>query len=141
MNTSQPLSRLSPWDHWYRRALPSYWIFLFCVTHFPKLTLDIGFPQGDKMAHAVAYALLAFLFWRFFQTFGLIRSATFVWWAALWIGLYAALDEWLQPFVNRSGDVWDWVLDMVGAVCVLVMLELRRRKTARKETSPSHAGD
>lgn len=136
MSTSSPPTRLSPWDHWYRRALPAYWIFLFCVTHFPKLTLDVGIPKADKLAHSVAFALLAFLFWRFAETFGPVRSGLFVWSAAFWISLYAAFDEWLQPFVNRSGDFHDWLFDMGGAAIALALLEWRRRRAATSSTEP-----
>ena len=130
MSEPAPSKRFSPWNHWYRRALPAYWIFLFCVTHFPKLTLDIGIPEAGALAHIGAFAVLAFLYWRFIETFSPIRSVRFMWGAAFWIGLYAAFDEWLQPFVNRTGDVWDWACDMLGAAIVLALLEWRRRRLA-----------
>ena len=135
MNERATLKARPGWDHWYRRALPAYWIFLFCVTHFPKLTLDLPVRRGDKIAHSVAYGLLAFLFWRFGETFGRPLSARFVWLAALWIGLYGAVNEWLQPFVGRSGDVLDWVYDVAGAGVVLAGLEWRRRRLARRSAA------
>jgi len=120
--------RRSAWDHWYQRALPAYWIFLFCSTHLPKLELQIRVTAADKIAHGVGYGLLAFLFWRFAETFRRPLSGRFVWIALLWISAYGALDEWLQPYVNRSGDVLDWVYDTLGAAAVLLGLEWHRRR-------------
>lgn len=126
--------RQPSWDHWYQRALPAYWIFLFCSTHFPKLKLDLHVRAPDKIAHCVGYGLLAFLFWRFAETFRRPLSKRFVWLALLWISAYGALDEWLQPFVNRSGDVLDWVYDVIGAAAVLGALEWRRRRLIQKNS-------
>lgn len=119
---------ITRWDSFYRRLLPAYWIFLFCSTHLPRLKLDMPVRQADKIAHLVAYALLALLFWRFAETFRRPLSGRFVWIAAGVIAVYAAIDEWLQPFVGRNGDVIDWLYDVVGAVVVLGLLELRRRQ-------------
>jgi VanZ family protein len=114
------------WNHWYRRALPAYWIFLFCATHFPKLKLGAGAP-GDKSLHGAAFAVLTFLFWRFAETIRRPLPAPFAWLALLILGLYAALDEYLQRFVGRTADLMDWVSNMAGIVIVLGVLEYRRR--------------
>jgi VanZ family protein len=101
---------------------------MFCSTHLPKLKLEVQVRAADKIAHGIAYALLAFLFWRFVETFQRPLSGRFVWIALLWITAYGALDEWLQPYVNRSGDVLDWVYDTLGAAAILALLEWRRRR-------------
>jgi VanZ family protein len=119
-----PLTR---WDRWYRRTLPAYWVFLFCATHFPGLRIHGPVPHPDVLAHLVAFGLLAFLFWRFVESFGRPLSGRFVWIAALWLGAYATLDEYLQQFVNRGTDVWDWLANLVGVTSVLAVLEWRRR--------------
>ena len=126
---------LSPvWARWYRRALPTYWVFLFCVTHFPKLSFGPRAPRNtDKAAHFIAFALLAFAFWRFNQSFGRPLSARFVWFAAPILIAYAALDEYLQRFVNRSPDITDWLLDSAGIAATLIWLEIRRRRPKSPE--------
>ena len=125
-------SKLSPvWARWYRRALPTYWIFLFCVTHFPKLSLGPLAPRNtDKLAHFVAFGLLAFVYWRFNESFRRPVSSRFVWAAALLLSAYAALDEYLQQFVNRSPGVGDWLANVAGIVTVLAAFEIRRRRSA-----------
>jgi len=131
--TAMPTAGKRPvWDEWYRRVLPAYWVFLFCVTHFPKLQLELGIRASDKIAHLGAFGLLAFLLWRFAESFGRPLGGRFVWLAALGMGVYGALDEWSQPFFNRSADVVDWTLDFLGAVVVLGLLEWRRRRAHAK---------
>ncbi len=118
----------SPWDRWYRHALPAYWIFLFSLTHFPAPQLPVRVRWADKLTHMACFGLLAFLFWRFGETFRRPVSDRFVWLALFWMGAYAALDEWSQSFVGRGADVVDWVADMLGAALVLAVLEWRRRR-------------
>jgi VanZ family protein len=120
-----------PWRRWYRRALPAYWVFLFCATHFPRLELPGRVPQSDKLLHFVAYGLLAFLYWRFAEARHRPLSGRFVWSALAVLVLYAALDEWLQGFIGRSAALTDWLADVLGAVLVLAVLEWRRRAAAR----------
>jgi VanZ family protein len=118
------------WAHWYRRALPAYWVFLVCLTHFPRLTFDVGIRASDKLAHVGAFGLLAFLFWRFAETIRYPLSGRFVYVAAVLLIGYAAADEYVQQFVGRGADVVDWLCDVVGIVAVLAVLEWRRRKGA-----------
>ena len=78
-----PVFDRAAWDHWYRRALPAYCIFLFCATHFPKLEIDLPISAPDKFAHWTAFGLLAFLFWRFAEALQRPLSGRFVWLAGL----------------------------------------------------------
>jgi VanZ family protein len=121
-----PLS--SVWTQWYRRALPAYWLFLFCVTHLPFLRLDLPIESSDKVAHLGAFGLLAFLFWRFVEALGRPLSGRFVYLAGFWLFAYAGFDEYLQQFVGRSTDLDDWLCDTAGITAVLLLLEWRRRK-------------
>lgn len=114
-------------DRWYRIALPTYWIALFCLTHMPAPELP-DLPQSDKIAHFAAYGLLAFLFWRFGEARKRPRTGAFLWYAALILCAYGALDEYLQSFVNRCADVVDWLCDVAGVALALGVLEWRRRK-------------
>lgn len=131
---SQPPGPSARQRHFYVRALPAYWLFLFCVTHFPKLELG-GPPNSDKYSHFVAFGLLALLLWKFCESGREPLSTWFIWKALLGIGLYAAFDELTQSLVGRGADAADWIADMTGAGLVLALLEWRRRARRR----PSHA--
>lgn len=60
-----------------------------------------------KLTHVVVYAILAALTWR----------ADRRWWVVMGIALaVASTDEWMQSrAINRTGTVWDVVLDVAGA--------------------------
>lgn len=132
MNAGPDAKPFSRWSHWYRRALPAYWLFLFCATHFPRLKIEANIPKSDKILHFVAFGILAFLFWRFVETFERPLSNRFVWLTAATLGLYAALDEYLQQFVERGMDFADWLCDMGGVALVLAFLEWRRRRERQR---------
>lgn len=121
-------------DQWFRRALPTYWLFLFCVTHVPRLEIPTDVPERDKAAHFVAYAILTYLLWRFAATFRPpARRLSFG--AAAVLLLYAGFDEFLQQFVGRSADVVDWMMDAVGIIGTLMALEWWRRRPTRTHRS------
>lgn len=125
------IGRWSPaWVHWYRRVFPAYWVFLFLSTHLPNLRLDIPL-SSDKRAHVIAFGILAFLFWRFVETFRRPVPSATVYYAAVVLVVYAGLDEYLQQFVGRGTDWMDWLADLLGLGVVLVLLEARRRWVAR----------
>ncbi len=127
---------LSRWGYFWRRALPAYWISLFCLTHLPRLELQ-GVPGEDKTAHVLAYAVLALLLWQFFAARGRPLGDWFV--VKVWgaVAAYAVFDEWTQQFVGRSPELGDWLADMAGATAVLAVLEWRRRATGRRgQTRP-----
>lgn len=124
------------WTAWYLRVLPAYWVFLFISTHFPKMDLKIPMRSSDKMAHFVAFGLLAFLFWRFAEALYGQLSGRFVWTAAASLIVYAAIDEWLQQFVGRHTDLMDFLWDSAGVIVVLAALETHRRLTTHGTFSP-----
>lgn len=126
---------LRGWDRWYRHTLPAYWVFLFSVTHLPQLRPPVSLPESDKLAHFVAYALLAFLLWRFRESFGRPVSSSFIWLAAVGLVAFAAVDEYTQPFVGRDASWLDWVCDAAGVLSVLTVLEWRRRSAKRLDSS------
>lgn len=127
------------WEHWYRRVLPAYWIFLFCAMHFPGPRLLRPIPETDKLVHLAAFGLLAFLFWRFAESFNRDLSGRFVWVAFFTLGVYAAADEYLQQFVNRQTSWLDGLANVAGIVLVLILLEVRRRlRRASAATGPGH---
>jgi VanZ family protein len=122
----------SAWRHWYLRALPAYWVFLFLVLHFPKLKIPDPLPTNDRVLHASAFAILAFLFWRFGEAIQRPVSAGFVWLAAAALVPYALVDEYLQQFVGRTTDWRDALANVTGLAVALVLLEWRRRTVAAR---------
>jgi len=118
------------WEDWYRRVLPAYWIFLFLATHLPHPKL--AGPGSDKRAHLLAFGMLAFLFWKFAESFHRPLTKRLVWIALPVLGVYAAADEYLQQFVKRDTNWPDLFANWAGIVIVLAALEfLRRRQAAR----------
>ena len=100
-----------------------YWLALFVATHVPELPARSTLPYGDKIAHAVAYAILAWL---------AAMVLRIMHWPLLRIGInvliscavYGAVDEWLQQFAGRRSDVLAWTADIVGAVMGLIIFLL-----------------
>lgn len=114
------------WDRWYLQALPAYLVLLVFCTHAPHLTLP-GPRDSDKLAHAGAFAVLAFLLWRFCEALRRPVSAGFFVLAWIVVAAIAGGDEYTQQFFGRDTDFWDWVADMVGVTTLIAFLEWRRR--------------
>jgi len=125
------------WRRWYQRALPAYWIFLYAVTHFPKLRLRGPIEHPDLYSHFIAFGLLAFLFWRFIETLRPI-GRRFVWIAGPVLLAYAAFDEWSQRFVGRTPTLSDLLANAGGIALTLAGLEIvRRRREAGRARQPA----
>jgi len=111
--------------------------------HFPRLPFQIDIP--DKLAHFVAYALLAALVVVTALSFGAKRNLRPCHWAALACGglfLLAALglcDEMTQPIVGRQFDWLDWAADLAGAataaMLAAVYLPIQNRLKIRSRMS------
>lgn len=125
----------------FRAALIAYWPALFTATHYPKLELGGSIHVSDKVLHAVAFGLLAFFYWMFRRTLRRPISATFLPRALIVLILYAALDEFLQQFVNRTTDFYDWLADVAGISAVLLALELHRRLAQRGDARSATTDD
>ncbi len=78
-----------------------------------------------KSLHALAYAILATLFWRALKTTPRLQAAALPL-ALLLTIFYAASDEWHQTFVpGRSGRLSDVLIDTLGAVAAILLLHRR----------------
>ncbi|MBN1765229.1 MAG: VanZ family protein [Sedimentisphaerales bacterium] len=115
-------SKLLPWI-----LLIIYWPAVFALTHYPRLP-SVRIRGGDKLAHFTAYLILTGLFWiamyrserpslKKFKLYKII----------ILFGLYGALDEFTQTFVNRTCSFYDWLFDMVGCLTALFLLYAIRR--------------
>lgn len=123
----QPGTRGTLW--W--RALA--WLVLsivFTATHWPNLQLDLPMRGSDKVLHAVAFMMLALVWW----PTGFVRSVPLF---ALAAASWSILDEALQalPFVHRHAGVEDAVANLCGiAIATLVIVALQQDPRA-----PGHA--
>lgn len=106
----------------------SYWTALFIVMHIPPPEGLLPGGHSDKFVHFVLYMGLALLgCYSHRLRYHRSSTAALVGWAFLYI-MYGALDEWLQGWVDRIPDVWDWVADATGVVVgTVVWLVLRKR--------------
>ncbi|MDQ6982409.1 MAG: VanZ family protein [Mariprofundus sp.] len=75
----------------------------------------------DKLIHASAYAVMAWLFWHAGR--GFIPTALLPVVTVLFCSLFGFSDEWHQSFVDgRQADVYDWLADTLGALLLTITL-------------------
>jgi VanZ family protein len=91
----------------------AYGLLLFVLSSIPSREMPVGMPlHADKIAHAVAYAILALLFCR------ALRSPTakaLVLTAALCTA-YGILNEMQQSLIpGREASGWDALANTIGA--------------------------
>jgi len=101
------------------------WFFyataLFLMTHLPvPAPLENMVSTFDKAIHAAAFYVLAMLTLLAFPGKTARKTPSLVLLSAL-LG-YAALDEYLQGFVNRTPDVMDWISDSTGILLAWLTL-------------------
>lgn len=113
------------------RAAASRWLppllwmaAIFAVSHQPSLpSAPVALLDTliKKSLHAVAYGILAWLWWRALAGVrdSRVRAAVSLAVSAL----YAVSDEWHQTFVaGRTGRASDVLIDIAGAVVALAVL-------------------
>lgn len=111
--------------------LLAYCALIFFLSGRPVVAEPDLFPNEDKLIHACAYALMAWLAWRSFAH-RIGHPALLAVTAFLFASLYGIGDEWHQSFVpQRDADAWDWVADNVGGMCAALTLYLYRRTTEK----------
>lgn len=113
-----------------------FWCAMFVATHIPMPQVEAAPQNTDKVVHLVMYAGFAFLLslWLSVRKPWTRKTLVRVFVTAI---VYAALDEILQmPLESRSADVWDFVMDLLGAAIGLaMMLAVHRRYPMLWETS------
>ena len=96
--------------------------------HTPKpqgISIHIG--HIDKVLHFGGYALLAGLCAAYARRSGAhLTRRWYVKWMLI-LAAYAAADEYLQPFVNRTADLLDWVADVAGVLAALAVVRFKSR--------------
>ena len=111
-----------------------YWVLLFIITHRP---MPAGFALpvswADKAAHMAAYFILAMLGgWHQRRADRRPTAGLLITWGCIYAA-YAALDEWLQPFVGRTLSLSDWLADVAGIAAAMLVLTLRGRSSSLSE--------
>jgi VanZ family protein len=98
-----------------------YAIALMIATHIPVPDdLETLVSLYDKLLHAGAYFGLGLLTYLSLMDFRTGRLAILPVYAGLL--LFAAQDEYLQGFVNRTPDVQDWISDALATLAALCCL-------------------
>ena len=101
-------------------------ILLTCAIFFEALhtpTIDNQIiPHLDKIAHATAFACLAFLLFQFARSASLMLRWPGLVAIVLIVTILGAMDEYMQTFVpGRTADIKDGLSDIAGA-CIAVFL-------------------
>ena len=111
-------------SHTHSKIFVFYWlpVILYCLlifiqSSYPATDSLPSIPHMDKLAHAGAYALLAYLFFRVFQLTRIRKSAVLlVILSALFSSVYGISDEIHQYFVpSRMADIADMAANTVGS--------------------------
>lgn len=104
-------------------VLVLYWPALFVLTHIPIPHVVQEADVSDKSLHFLAYLILTFLIWSVVSGDRKVKWRRAAPWLVLFvIVVYGILDEWLQSYVaGRSSDVWDFFIDLAGAITGLIL--------------------
>lgn len=105
---------------------------IFTLSHQPSLPLSqlTLFPNQDKLHHAIAYAIMALLLWRFLEHLSLKRKTRIVV-SLLFCSLFGISDEWHQSFIlGREADIMDWLADTTGAALALTSININRSSSS-----------
>ena len=103
-----------------------YCLLIFIQSSYPATESLPSFPHMDKLAHAGAYALLGFFFFRAFRTTSVGKKTVWlVIFSALSATLYGISDEIHQYFVpSRTADVLDMAANTAGSVIGAIAAQL-----------------
>ncbi len=113
--------------------LIAYCIFIYVQSSHPSPEDLPSFRFMDKMLHIAAYAVLAVLFYRAYQTLPIRHNLRLlVLLSIMSASLYGISDEIHQYFVPfREADIFDGIADIIGAIIgVLVYQTWVERKQA-----------
>jgi VanZ family protein len=129
------------WYRWMLRALVVYIVVMVAATHVPierTVFPDTVFPWADKLAHVGIYCGLSFLLGLVVALRNAHRglsaslsSAQYAWIAA-GVAIYAAADEFTQPWTGRDRDLLDWIADVLGLGLGLVLFAVVERFRNRR---------
>lgn len=115
---------------------PAVWVVVILIgTSWPGVSLGPDELPTDKLAHFVAYTVLAALMLRATRTPWAWRTALYV---VLWVSAFGFVDEWHQSFIpSRSMSFADWVADTLGAVAGVLAVRRIPLLAPRRPITPS----
>jgi hypothetical protein len=111
-----------------------YWAAIFVATHRPLSPGIAAAISGfDKVGHFALYTLLTVLGGWHARSVG--RELSVAWmlrWAVVYAA-YGAVDELLQPYVDRTASLADWAADLAGITVGTLITALWRPPRGRRE--------
>lgn len=134
---------------WYWGPVALYAALIFYLSsqsHPEQYVPNFLFPKlGDKVLHAIEYALLGFLCYRAFRHgAGAWGEHYAVLSAVVAATIYGATDEWHQAFVPfRESDPWDLATDLAGALIGVIAwssIEKRAHDALNRRRHATDAG-
>lgn len=109
-----------------------YCILIFFLSNQPSLPTPNGFEGQDKLIHATAYAVMAWLCWQTGLHHYTTRPAVLAACSIIFCSLYGISDEYHQSFVaGRDSSLFDWLADTAGAALLILFRWQRWSKVTR----------
>ncbi len=98
------------------------WLAAATASHVPVSRLP-SLEVSDKTEHVVGFLALAGMFILTLTAYGFRRPQR-VLATILVLPLYAALDEWTQPWFGRGCELNDWFADLCGTAGAIIAWEV-----------------
>jgi len=129
----EPTERINANAAFFKYWLPLifYCAAIFIQSSYPSPDIGPEWAYFDKFLHFLAYAGLGILFYRAYGTLPIIKNQNvLIFLSILSAALYGAGDELHQSFVSaRHADGFDFLADMAGSFCGVLVFRLIRRPT------------
>ncbi|RKX24270.1 MAG: hypothetical protein DRP45_08585 [Candidatus Zixiibacteriota bacterium] len=118
----------------YHVPVVAYGAVILLVSSIPDLrTPEIRLVALDKVAHFAEYALFAFLTFRSCTNLSQrVSIGSAFWLSLLFLAIFAVLDEYVvqQHTMGRDASAMDFMVDLLGAVLILMLLRSRANRPA-----------
>jgi VanZ family protein len=117
--------------------LVPYWLLACILTHLPARFVT-GAQIGDKLEHFLSFGLLSGLLYLYLW----LSRPRLTWTPVVVLAIalaYGAVDEWTQPWFNRTCDFQDWTADAAAAAAAVVVLGLLHWAVSAGPPSPVRA--
>ncbi len=131
---------LIPAEFWILAVFIYTWLLIY-IGQRPghEIPAVVGAVRGfDKFAHAIGYGILAFFLFRAVYPPQPQRPPRIIGGPLsiiLYVSMIGALDEIFQLFhPTRHGDILDWVADTAGAIIVVSICLLHRKRRCQSLT-------
>jgi VanZ family protein len=110
------------------------WTSAFVATHIPAGKVpDTG--MQDTSLHLVGFLGLAGVFWFALAAYGnATRRRILI--VIVTMMIYGALDEYTQAYFHRDTSASDWLMDVLGTLCAVALLEAISRLTGWWRPAP-----